>query len=96
MVLFIVLALCVLFGVISGAVASSRGHNFVPFFILGAVISPLLAIILAFVISPPRRAKKKRRGRMVRRKLPLYARGKPALREDRNPYKAPTASYSRR
>jgi hypothetical protein len=94
MLFLMVLAVCGIFGAISGAVATTRGHGFLPFFFLGALISPVLAIILAFVIAPPRKAKK-RRGRMVRRKVPLYGRGKIPSREDRNPYSSPTGSYRR-
>ncbi len=66
--MYFILALLILgiFGVISGAVASSRNHSFWLFFVLGALISPVLAIILAFVIAspaPPQRAVR----RVVRR-----------------------------
>jgi hypothetical protein len=95
MIFLIAIAICAIFGAISGAVATTRGHGFLPFFFLGALISPVLAIILAFVIAPPRRKSKKRRGRLVRRKVPLYGRGRTTVREDGNPYKAPTESHRR-
>jgi phosphotransferase system glucose/maltose/N-acetylglucosamine-specific IIC component len=53
--LFIVLILTGIFGTITGAVASARGHNFWLFFVVGALVSPVVGIVLAFVI--PARAK---------------------------------------
>jgi hypothetical protein len=90
--LLCLLIVIALFGVISGAVAQARGHNFWLFFVLGALISPLLALILAFVIPPP---KVRARRRRVRRRGPVTGTvsrtgqvGRPPAR-DRNPYAPP-------
>lgn len=73
----IVIAMFAVFGGISGAVASSRGHGFWPFFFLGALISPLLAIILVFIIAPPKRAKARWKSR---RTIPMRSTGRTGAR----------------
>lgn len=81
----------IVFGGITGAIASSNGHNFWLFFIIGALISPLLGIILAFVIK----------GEKKQRAVSRYARNRPTRgrvastnRIDRNnPYSPPRRNY---
>ncbi len=84
-----------IFGLVSGAVANSRGHGFLPFFILGALISPVLAIILCFVISPPRKSSKRRLGRNTTRGAKKFRTGvhRPAQR-DKNPFAPPARNSS--
>lgn len=91
MAILVVLVLLAVFGLISGLVAQSRGHSFILFFLLGALISPLLAIILAFVLPKKQTARR----RIVRGKPGIA--GRPAtgayrkvpLHQARNPYRPP-------
>jgi hypothetical protein len=82
-----VIAVLGMFGAITGAVASARGHGFWPFFFLGALISPVLGIILTFIISPPR---KTRTRRVVRRVAKAPSRGTQRRTNSQNPYEAPS------
>lgn len=91
MTIIVVLAILGVFGAITGAVASARGHGFWPFFFLGALISPVLGIILTFIISPPRKAARTRR--VVRRGTKTVRgtqRGTQRRTRSQNPYEAPS------
>ena len=87
MLFFGVIAILGLFGGITGAVASARGHNFWAFFFLGALISPVLGIILTFIISPPQRGRGTRR---LTRRRTKSVRADPRRTRSKNPYEAPS------
>ena len=44
--------LWLLFSVLAGAVANGRGRSFMGFFLLAVVLSPLISIIVALIMSP--------------------------------------------
>ena len=77
---------------ISGGVASSRGHSFVLFGFLGIFTSPVVAIIVAFII-PAKKTYKTTRRKIVR----TAVRGN-STKISKNPYEAPqeSAIYSGR
>ncbi len=89
-VAILVIGVLGVFGAISGAVASARGHGFLAFFFLGALISPVLAIILTFIISPPKKAQRRRTyggaGRGTTRKTRAHMASRS---RSRNPYEPP-------
>ena len=90
-ILLILLILGVMFG-ISGGVASSRGHSFLLFGFLGIFTSPVVAIIVAFII-PAKNTYKTTRRKIVRSAV----RGNNS-KGSKNPYESPqeTSGYSRR
>jgi uncharacterized membrane protein YgaE (UPF0421/DUF939 family) len=94
MTLLVVLIILAFFGAITGAIASTRGHNFLAFFLLGALISPLLGIILCFIITPPKKSTRNFRKRYS--KTGSIATRSRSLQDDRNPYSAPRSTYSSR
>jgi len=100
--LIIVLVLTAIFGAITGAVASSRGHNFWLFFIVGALVSPVVGIVLAFVI--PARAKTSSRSGRRRQVVRSTKTGRStktsrttgqrrSLPDRSNPYSPPAADH---
>jgi hypothetical protein len=96
MFIIAIVAILGIFGLISAAVASARGHSFVLFFLLGALISPVLAILLAFILQPAqgasRRVRKVRRGGSRRTGGTATARQRNRARTragSKNPYEPP-------
>jgi len=87
MIIIAVIAVLSVFGAITGAVASARGHSFWAFFFLGALISPVLGIILTFIITPPRRGRSTRR---FTRRRTKSVRSDPRRTRSKNPYEAPS------
>ena len=95
MALLVALIILGIFGAISGAVASSRGHNFTLFFIIGAIFSPLLAIILCFVIQPPKQDVKYGSKRYNKTGRKTFNQSRDTIGEKSNPIPSRSA-FSRR
>ncbi len=96
MIFFFAVLILVVFGGITGAVASSMGHKFWPFFFIGALISPLLGIILCFVIKPAarsRRVTRSRRRRPVNKGTRSVAKRGTTSFDKQNPYSPPRGNY---
>lgn len=62
LIVILVLGVIAIFGIIPGMIASSRGHNFWAFFFLSILISPILAVLLAFIVPAPARPARRRTG----------------------------------
>ncbi len=61
MIFVVILLIMAVNGGITAAVAKSRGHSFVVFLIVGALLGLVIGIILALVIQPSRSSGRSRR-----------------------------------
>jgi hypothetical protein len=67
--LIVIIMVWIAFGLIPGYIAQSRGHSFFLFFLLGFLVSPLIAIIVALVIP-------RGEGQQSRRRVPASRGGR--------------------